>query len=290
MDLRQPKKNVRVLGHTMAYVERGEGAPVVFLHGNPTSSFLWRNVIAPLSARCRCLAPDLIGMGDSDKLAPSGPDAYSFFRHREFLDGFLDAMRFDRPVVLVVHDWGSALGFDWARRNPDRVRGIAYMEAIVGPLTWEGWPPAARGLFEALRSPEGERMILEQNVFVEQILPGGVLRGLSADELAEYQRPFREPGEARRPTLSWPRAIPIDGQPADVNAVAERYAAWLAEAPIPKLFVNAEPGAVLVGSRRDACRRWPNQREVTVRGHHFVQEDSAPEIAAALGDWLAALP
>jgi len=285
-----PKKYVRVLDHTMAYVERGAGAPVVFVHGNPTSSFLWRNIIRPLEGRARCVAPDLIGMGDSDKLATRGPGAYGFFEHRRFFDAFLDAVvPGPEPVILVLHDWGSALGFDWARRHPERVRGIAYMEAIAGPLSWEGWDPEARGLFEALRSPAGEALVLEANVFVERVLPKSVLRPLTEAEMDEYRRPFRDPGEARRPTLSWPRQLPIDGQPADVAAAVARYADFMAAAPFPKLFVSVEPGRILTGALRERCRAWPNQREVTVRGLHFVQEDSPGEIAAALGDWLASI-
>ncbi|WP_437284541.1 haloalkane dehalogenase [Sorangium sp. So ce406] len=290
MIIQSEKKRARVNGHTIAYVDRGAGEPMVFLHGNPTSSFLWRNVIAPLSEGFRCVAPDLIGMGDSDKLAPSGPDAYTFFQHRQFLDGFLEELAPGRRLILVVHDWGSALGFDWARRHPERVRGVAYMEAIVGAMTWDGWPPSARALFERLRSPEGERLVLEENVFVERILPSSVLRGLTEPELDEYRRPYRTPGESRRPTLSWPRQLPIEGHPPAVCAEVQKYAGWLATTPVPKLFINAEPGRILIGALRDACRRWPNQREVTVRGAHYVQEDSPGEIAQAIGDWAPTLP
>jgi len=279
------KKLAKVAGYSMAYVERGTGDPMIFLHGNPTSSFLWRNIVAPLSSHYRCIAPDLIGMGDSDKLVPGGPDRYSFFEHRDFLEAFLETLGFTRPVVLVVHDWGSALGFDWARRHPERVRGIAYMEAIVGILAWEGFPPPARARFQALRSPAGERLILEENVFVEQILPGSIQRKLTPAEHDEYRRPFREPGEARRPTLSWPRQLPIDGEPAAVCAEVKRYVSFLEQSTLPKLFVNAEPGRVLTGPLRDACRRWPNQTEVTVPGLHFIQEDSPREIAAAIQGW-----
>ncbi|WP_394827087.1 haloalkane dehalogenase [Pendulispora albinea] len=299
MNLQHPKKRIHVLGHSLAYVDRGQGDPIVFLHGNPTSSYLWRNVIDPLAARGRCIAPDLIGMGDSDKLDETGPDAYSFFRHRAFLDAFLEALFSgeamgaappDGKITLVVHDWGSALGFDWARRHPDKVRGIAYMEAIVGPLSYEGWDDRSRAVFQALRSPAGEKMILEDNVFIERILPGSILRKLSEVEHDAYRRPFLEPGESRRPTLSFPRLLPIDGEPAAMCEVAQQYADWLAASPIPKLFVNAEPGRVLVGKLREACRRWPNQREVTVRGLHFLQEDSPLAIAEAISDWLDTLP
>jgi len=276
------KQRVQVHGHSMAYVDRGAGAPLVFLHGNPTSSYLWRNIIAPLAHRYRCIAPDLIGMGDSDKRAPGGDERYSFDEHRRFLDMFLSQIVPVEPIVLVVHDWGSALGFDWARRHPERVRGIAYMEAIVGARAWSAFPPPARELFQALRSPLGESMILDQNLFVERLLPGGILRELAPEEHAEYRRPFAEAGEGRRPTLAWPRQLPIENEPADFCAEVERYAAFMARSAMPKLFINAEPGRSLTGELREACRRWPNQTEVTVRGLHYIQEDSPAQIAEAL--------
>ncbi len=282
------KKRVRVRGHAMAYVDRGAGRPLVFLHGNPTSSFLWRNVLDPLADRARCIAPDLIGMGDSDELAGAGPSSYSFFEHRAFVDAFFDALGLD-DVALVVHDWGSALGFDWARRHPDRVRAIVYMEAIVGTMRWDEWAPGPRALFQRLRSAEGERMVLEENAFVEAVLPGSVMRKLAPEELDEYRRPFRAPGESRLPTLAFPRQLPIDGEPREVCEEVERYAGWLARSPLPKLFVNAEPGRILTGRLREECRRWPNQREVTVRGLHFLQEDSPAEIADAIGSFLVNL-
>ena len=239
-----PKRTIQVKGRTMAYVELGAGDPVVFLHGNPTSSYLWRNIMPHLSDKARCIAPDLIGMGDSDKLPDSGPDRYTFTEHRDYLDGFFAAMGLSNKVTLVVHDWGSALGFHWAQRNPDAVRGIAYMEALVRPVTWEEWNDAARPVFEGFRSPAGESMVLEKNIFVERVLPGSVLRGLSETEMAVYRRPFAEPGEDRRPTLTWPRQIPISGEPADVVAIAQEYSEWLAATEVPKLFVNAAPGAI----------------------------------------------
>lgn len=269
----------------MAYVELGAGDPIVFLHGNPTSSYLWRNVMPHLADQGRCLAPDLIGMGDSEKLPESGPGRYRFVEHRDYLDGFLEAVGVRERVTLVLHDWGSALGFDWAARHPSAVRGLAYMEAIVQPVTWAEWPEAARGIFEALRSPAGEEMILEKNLFVEAILPGSIARPLAPEEMEVYRRPFREPGEARRPTLTWPREIPIDGEPADVAAIVTAYGQWLASSPVPKLFVNAEPGAILIGKQREFCRTWPNQTEVTVQGIHFVQEDSPDDIGAAVAAW-----
>lgn len=281
-----PKQYVDVEGKRMAYVDVGDGAPIVFLHGNPTSSYLWRNVMRPLAAHGRCLAPDLIGMGDSDRLDAVGPGTYRFVEHRRYLDGWFDALGLDRDVVLVVHDWGSALGFDWANRHRAAVRGIAYMEAIVRPVTWEDWPESARPVFTAFRTAAGEAMVLDKNVFVERVLPGSVLRGLTPEEMEHYRRPFTEPGESRRPTLTWPREIPIEGQPADVTAIVDDYAAWLSTTDVPKLFVNAEPGAILTGPQREFCRTWPNQQEVTVAGSHFIQEDSPDDIAAAIADWL----
>ncbi len=279
-----PKKRATVRDRTMAYVEIGAGEPVVFLHGNPTSSYLWRNVIPHLEGLGRCIAPDLIGMGDSDKLEPSGADRYRFVEHREYLDAFLDSV-VDRDVTLVVHDWGSALGFDWANRHRDRVKGIAYMEAIVRPLVWTEMPSAVRPVFQGFRSPAGEAMVLEQNVFVEQVLPGAVMRVLSDAEMTVYRRPYQEPGESRRPTLTWPRQIPIDGEPADVVEIVRSYGTWLAAAAVPKLLIVAQPGALLRGEVLAFARSWPNQQEVTVKGVHFIQEDSPDEIGRALADW-----
>ena len=280
------KSTVDVLGSRMAYVDRGAGDPIVFLHGNPTSSYLWRDVMPHVADLGRCIAPDLIGMGDSDKLARSGPDRYRFAEHRRYLDAFLEAVGVSRDVTFVVHDWGSALGFDWANRHRDSVKGVAYMEAIVRPVSWDAWPEAARGIFEAMRSPAGETIILEKNVFVERILPGSVIRELTDVEMDEYRRPYVEPGESRRPTLTWPREIPFDGAPEDVDAIVSDYAAWLAGNDLPKLFVNADPGSILTGPQREFCRTWPNQQEVTVAGIHFIQEDSPDEIGAAIRTWL----
>jgi haloalkane dehalogenase len=280
------KTTVEVLGSRMAYVDRGEGDPIVFLHGNPTSSYLWRDVMPHVADLGRCIAPDLIGMGDSDKLAPSGPDRYRFAEHRRYLDAFLEAVGATQNVTFVVHDWGSALGFDWANRHRDSVKGVVYMEAIVRTVSWDAWPEAARGIFEAIRSPAGETIILEKNVFVERILPGSVIRDLTDAEMDEYRRPYLDPGESRRPTLTWPREIPIDGEPEDVDAIVSDYALWLAGSDLPKLFVNAEPGSILTGPQREFCRTWPNQQEVTVAGIHFIQEDSPDEIGAAIRTWL----
>jgi haloalkane dehalogenase len=283
------KKKVAILDSRMAYHERGEGEPVLFLHGNPTSSYLWRDVIGELEGMGRLIAPDLIGMGDSDKLASPGPDSYRFATHRKYLWAFIDAViGADESPVLVVHDWGSALGFDWANHHPGRVRGIAYMEAIVRPIaSWDEWSKAATPIFQGFRSDKGESMILERNMFVERVLPGSVLRKLTEVEMAEYRKPFLKAGD-RWPTLTWPRQIPILGEPADVVQIVSDYANWMAENDIPKLFVNAEPGAILIGKLRDFCRRWKNQTEVTVSGSHFIQEDSGPAIGRAVADWMSA--
>jgi haloalkane dehalogenase len=283
------KSRAEVLDRQMAYVDVGAGEPIVFLHGNPTSSYLWRNVWPHCQELGRCLAPDLIGMGDSDKLPDSGPDRYTFVEHRRYLDAWFDQLGLTSEVTLVVHDWGSALGFDWAHRHPDAIKGIAYMEAIVAPVTWDAWPAAATDIFRAFRSPEGEKLVLDDNTFVEAVLPGAILRRLGDDEMAEYRRPFAEPGEGRRPTLTWPRQIPIDGEPADVTDIVKAYGDWLASSPIPKLFVNGDPGAILTGPQRDLCRTFPNQQEVTVSGVHFLQEDSPKEIGSALADWFRQL-
>jgi haloalkane dehalogenase len=277
-----------VEGARMAFHEAGAGETILLLHGNPTSSYLWRNVVPHLSGQGRCIVPDLIGHGDSDKLEGSGPGSYTFVEHRRYLDGLLDQLELGERVTLVLHDWGTALGFDWANRHRDRVAGIAYMEGIVRPIIWEEWPEAARGIFQGMRSPAGEEMILEKNLFVEAILPASVIRTLSEQEMAEYRRPFAEPGEDRRPTLSWPRQIPIGGEPADVVEIVRDYSAWLSRSAVPKLFVNADPGSILTGPQRQFCRSWPNQTEVTVPGIHFIQEDSPEEIGQAVSGWIAA--
>ncbi len=283
---REPlKKSIEVLGRRMTYVEMGQGDPIVFQHGNPTSSYLWRNVMPYLEGQGRCIALDLIGMGDSDKLDDSGPDRYTFTEHREYFDAALEALGVTDRVTLVIHDWGSALGFDWANRHRNSVMGICYMEAIVRPLAWDEWPEAATGIFKGFRSDAGEEMVLERNLFVEAVLPGSILRKLSDEEMAVYRRPFLSPGESRRPTLTWPRQIPLDGMPREVVDIVADYAVWLAGCEVPKLFVNADPGAILVGDQREFCRGWPNQSEVTVRGNHFLQEDSPDEIGAAIAGW-----
>jgi haloalkane dehalogenase len=279
---RHQRRRIKVIDSEMAYVDTGAGDPIVFLHGNPTRSYLWRNVIPHLEKLGRCFAPDLIGMGDSGKADGS----YRFVDHARYLDAWFEATGIKRKVTLVVHDWGSALGFHWANRNRGSIKAIVYMEGIVRPLTWEEWPAPAREIFKAMRSPAGEQIVLEKNVFVERILPGAVIRKLDPEEMAMYRRPFAEPGESRRPTLTWPRQIPIDGEPADVVQIVDNYARWLtSESSPPKLFVNAEPGSILTGAQREFCRNWPNQSEVTVKGNHFIQEDSPREIGEAIAQW-----
>jgi haloalkane dehalogenase len=228
-------------------------------------------------------------MGDSDKLPNSGPSRYTYAEQREYLFALWDQLSLGSRVVLVIHDWGSALGFEWARKHPDRVAGIAYMEALVTPVTWADWPENARRVFQGFRSDGGEDMVLVKNVFVERVLPRSVLRPLTDAAMEEYRRPFAKPGEDRRPTLTWPRQIPVEGQPPDVVAVVEDYSAWLAKSDIPKLFINADPGSILVGRQRELCRTWPNQTEVTVKGLHFIQEDSPDEIGRAVADFVRKL-
>ena len=276
------RHRIAFLETEISYVDTGAGEPVVFLHGNPTSSYLWRNVIPHVEGLGRCLAPDLVGMGDSGA-APDG--SYRFVDHARYLDAWFEALGLTN-VTLVVHDWGSALGFYWAYRHPERVRGIAYMEAVVRPLTWEEWRDESRQIFQDLRSEAGEEMVLEKNLFIEGILPSAVLRDLTEEEMNVYRRPYLEPGESRRPTLTWPRELPINGEPEDVVSIVDDYSKWLAQSEVPKLFVNAEPGAILTGSQREFCRTWPNQEEVTVRGAHFVQEDSPHEIGEAVATFV----
>lgn len=270
----------------MAYVEMGEGNPIVFQHGNPTSSYLWRNIMPALKSYGRCIAIDLIGMGDSDKLIPSGADSYTFLEHRDYLDKALATLDVNDAVTWVVHDWGSALGFDWSNRHRESVQGIAYMEAIVRPLEWSEWPEASAQLFQSFRSEAGEKMVLEKNIFVERVLPGSVLHEVSEEDMDVYRRPYQEPGESRRPTLTWPRQIPVGGEPEEVVEIVKSYAEWMSANRLPKLFINADPGAMLTGPPREFCRQWRNQEEVTVPGSHYIQEDSPGEIADALEAWI----
>lgn len=280
------KKFAEINGVRMAYIDEGQGDAIVFQHGNPTSAYLWRNVMPHLEGLGRLIACDLVGMGDSGKLPDSGPDRYSYREHREYLFALWEHLDLGDDVVFVVHDWGSALGFDWAYQHQDRVAGIAYMEAIVAPATWNDRREDARRTFQALRSPAGEAMVLIGNAFVEEVLPSGILRELGEEEMAVYRAPYLEPGESRRPTLSWPRQLPIEGEPADVVRIVTEYGRWLAASPVPKLFVNADPGKVLIRGPRAFCRTWPNQTEVTVPGAHFVQEDSPELIGAAVADFV----
>ena len=279
------KKYIDVMGKQIAYVEMGEGDPIIFQHGNPTSSYLWRNIMPQLQSLGRCIAMDLIGMGDSEKLEDKGNMTYSYDTHKKYFDGFLDAIGVESNATLVIHDWGSALGFDWANDYPQRVKAICYMEGIVQSMEWEDWNEDAKGIFQGFRSPAGEEMILEKNLFIEAVLPGSILRKLSDAEMNEYRRPFNDK-KSRRPTLDWPRQIPLENDPPEICRIVDSYSQWMAENNIPKLFINAEPGAILIGKQREFCRTWKNQKEVTVKGSHFIQEDSPNEIGNAIFDWL----
>ena len=282
------KRYAEVDGKQIAYVEEGSGDPIVLLHGNPTSSFLWRNVVPELIDSGRVIVPDLIGQGDSEKLpASEGADRYSLEVAYGYVAGLLQTIGAQSRVTLVVHDWGSAIGFLWAMRNADALKGIAYMEAIVRPVTWEEWPAGAVGIFKGFRSKKGEDLILNRNTFIEGVLPGSVMRDLTEAEMDAYRAPYPNP-EDRQPLLNWPRQIPIDGEPADVVALVDAYGAFMNASQVPKLFINADPGSILTGAQREFCRGWPNQQEVTVRGTHFIQEDSPKEIGQAVASWLAA--
>ena len=285
-----PKQFTTVAGHRLAHVEMGQGDPIVLLHGNPTSSFLWREVMPPLAGLGRVIAPDLIGHGDSGKLpAHLGPGRYTLEGTYDLLAAHLDALGAHQRITLVLHDWGSALGFHWARLHPQQVRGIAYMEAVVRPLpSWDDWPEKARGIFQGFRSPKGEDLVLKRNLFIEGVLPSAILRKLTDDEMAAYRAPFANEDD-RQPVLNWPRQIPIAGEPPNVVALVQQYAQWLSTCAVPKLFVNAEPGSILVGAQREFCRTWPNQQEVTVPGLHFIQEDSGAAIGQAVAAWLSQL-
>jgi haloalkane dehalogenase len=282
------KRHVEVDGLSIAFHDIGSGDPIVFLHGNPTSSFLWRNIIPHVQRFGRCIAPDLIGMGDSEKLPNSNADSYTFVENRRYLDGFFDALGLKDRVTLVVHDWGSALGFDWAKRNPDAVKGIVHMEAIVATMRWDDMPAVAQPRFRSVRSEKGEELVLQQNIFIEQSIVKGTMRPFTDDEMAEYRRPFLEPGEGRRPMLTWPRQLPIGGEPAEIVEIVDAYAAWLSTSAIPKLYIRAEPGT---HSEKmiEQVRTWPNQQEVAVRGIHYPQEDAPDEIGVAIATWLEGL-
>jgi haloalkane dehalogenase len=283
------KKTIDVNGKKMSYIDEGQGHSIVFQHGNPTSSYLWRNIMPYCEGIGRLVACDLIGMGDSEKLSESDHTRYTYSEQREYLFAAWEKLNLGDRVILVVHDWGSALAFEWARKHEHRVQGIVYMEAIVDAMSWHDWPENARKVFQGFRSPAGEEMVLDKNVFVERVFPGSILRQLKDTEMDEYRRPFKSAGEDRRPTLSWPRQIPIEGKPEDVVSVVKDYSQWLGTSQIPKLFINAEPGSILVGRQRELCRQWPNQTEVTVPGLHFIQEDSPDEIGAHTADFVKRL-
>ncbi|MDB2543799.1 haloalkane dehalogenase [Woeseiaceae bacterium] len=281
------KKFIKVNDKKIAYVEMGQGDPIVFQHGNPTSSYLWRNIMPYLKEQGRCIAVDLIGMGDSDKLDQSGPKRYLYEEHRDYLFKAWEKLKINNNVTLVVHDWGSALGFDWAFQHPNAIKGIVYMEAIVRPVKWNEWPDSATNIFQAFRSNAGEELILNKNIFIEGVLPNSIIRNLDEEEMEAYRKPFLKSGEDRRPSLSWPREIPIENEPKNVTKIVSRYSKWLENTEIKKLFINADPGSILVGKQREFCRTWKNQTEITVKGKHFIQEDSPDDIGKAIKDWIA---
>ncbi len=285
-DPRYERKFATVNGKRMAYVDEGEGDPIVFQHGNPTSSYLWRNIMLHCAGLGRLIACDLIGMGDSEKLDNPGPNRYTYTVQREYLYALWQQIGVTDNVIFVIHDWGSALGFNWANQNREKVQGIAYMEAVVKELKWADFPDLGRSVFQGFRSEHGENMILDKNMFVERVLPGAVIRDMTEDEMAHYRKPYLEPGEDRRPTLTWPRLIPIEGEPPEVCQIAADYGAWLSQCDVPKLFINADPGSILTGPQREFCRGWPNQTEVTVKGNHFMQEDSPDEIGQAVAEFV----
>ena len=279
------KKKISIDGKEIAYHQQGSGEPIVFLHGNPTSSYLWRNITPYLHDQASCISMDLIGMGDSDKLDNPDTNSYRFEEHFYYVEKAIKALTNNEKITLVVHDWGSALGFHWSYKHPELIKGIAYMEAIVKEMTWDDWDKNAKSIFQGFRSDAGEDLVLEKNYFIEKVLPGSIIRTLDADEMNEYRRPFLSSGEDRRPTLSWPREIPIEGEPGNVCQIVNEYAQWMKTNNIPKLFINAEPGAITTGKIRDFCRSWKNQTQVTVKGIHFIQEDSPDEIGKALSKW-----
>ena len=270
----------------MCIRDRGNGDVFLFLHGNPTSSFLWRNIAPHVEDLGRIVIPDLIGMGDSEKLDGEDNEGYQYHGQYGYLTELLDQLDLGNSINLIIHDWGSAMGFQFARENPERIKSITYMEAIVMPLTWEQWPENAKNIFSLLRSEAGEELVLQKNFFVERILLADSATGYTDEEKSEYIRPFLNEGEDRRPTLTWPRQIPLDGEPAAVVEEVRKNAEFHKVSEIPKLFVNADPGSILVGDQREFARSWKNQKEVTVQGSHFIQEDSSEEIGTALRDFI----
>ena len=285
-DPRYERKLITIKGRQMAYVDEGQGDAIVFQHGNPTSSYLWRNIMPHCEGLGRLIACDLIGMGESEKLENSGPDRYTYAEQRDYLFDLWDQIGVGDNVIFVIHDWGSALGFDWSNQNRDRVQGLAYMEAVVKTLNWSDFPDLGRKVFQGFRSEAGENMILDKNMFVERVLPGAVIRDMTEAEMNVYRKPYLAEGEDRRPTLTWPRQIPIEGEPENVCRIVDDYGAWLAQSDVPKLFINAAPGSILTGEQREFCRTWPNQTEVKVNGIHFVQEDSPDEIGQAVAEFV----
>ena len=285
ISVREPeKKNINVLGKKMTYVDKGEGDPIIFQHGNPTSSYLWRNIIPYLENQGRCIAIDLIGMGDSDKLTDNGNNTYSYHIQKQYFDKCLEELEIKENITFVIHDWGSALGFNWAYEHQESVKGICYMEAIVKKISWEDWPKDAKSIFQGFRSDAGEDLILKKNLFIEGVLPNAIIRNLTETEMDIYRKPFLKEID-RRPTLDWPRQIPINNEPEDVCKIVDDYSSWMSINEIPKLFINADPGSILTGKQREFCRKWKNQQELTVKGNHFIQEDSPNEIGEAISKW-----
>ena len=287
--MKYTKKYKDIKNSKMAFIDEGSGDTFLFLHGNPTSSFLWRNIAPHVEDIGRIVIPDLIGMGDSDKLEGVDNPGYKYHGQYSYLTALMDELDLGNNIHLIIHDWGSAMGFQFARENKDRIKSITYMEAIVMPLTWDQWPDPATKIFGLFRSEAGEELVLEKNFFVERILLADSSTGYTEEEKSEYIRPFINPGEDRRPTLTWPRQIPLDGEPSDVVEEVRLNAEFHKESDIPKLFINADPGSILIGDQREFARSWKNQTEITVKGNHFIQEDSSEEIGAALRNFVESL-
>jgi len=287
--MKYTKKYKDIKNSKMAFIDEGSGDTFLFLHGNPTSSFLWRNIAPHVEDIGRIVIPDLIGMGDSDKLEGVDNPGYKYHGQYSYLTALMNELDLGNNIHLIIHDWGSAMGFQFARENKDRIKSITYMEAIVMPLTWDQWPDPATKIFGLFRSEAGEELVLEKNFFVERILLADSSTGYTEEEKSEYIRPFINPGEDRRPTLTWPRQIPLDGEPSEVVEEVRLNAEFHKESDIPKLFINADPGSILIGDQREFARSWKNQTEITVKGNHFIQEDSSEEIGAALRNFVESL-